>query len=178
LKRKIIAVLMLLAVAVLFTVDFASAAQVTGSINADHAVILTHQSVTLTCTYTTTLGVQGKGTLQVSNAGDPSDPDTFDTWTDVHYWDGGTGTKHSGMLTSGVPVTFTKQLDATGYYKFRWLCQGGGVDGAFTEVTVQVVDTTPLPEAPPIAAFAVGFAAVGMFIYVAKRKTVTPTTKF
>jgi hypothetical protein len=169
-KMKVFTAFAVVAMISLFAIGLASAAQVTGSLTADNSIIVVHNTVTLTCTYTTTLGVQGKGTLQLSNAGDPSDPDTFDTWTEIHYWDGGTGTKHSPMLTSGVPVTFPKVLDNPGYYKFRWLCSGGGVDGAFTEVTVQVVlIPPPLPEAPPIAGLAIGFAAVGLFVVVAKR---------
>ena len=166
--------MMLLAITMLFTMSMVSAQgnTVTGSISASSTTIVVHSTVTLTCTYTSSIGVQGKGTLQLSNAGDPSDPDTFDTWTDIHYWDGGTGSKHSPMLTSGVPVTFTKQIDTTGYYKFRWLCSGGSVDGAFTEVTVHVVDSiVVLPEAPPIAGLAIGFAAVGVFVVAAKKKT-------
>ncbi len=79
---------------------------------------------------------------------------------------------HSPSLTSGVPVTFTKTVDTPGYYRFKWECRGGGVDGAFVEVPVHVVDTpTVLPEAPPIAALAIGLAAVGLFVVVTKKRT-------
>ena len=161
-NQKVIAVLMLTTLALFISLDFASAAEVSGSLNADHVQIVTHQSVTLTCTYTTTLGMIGSGTLEIS--GPKSSPSG--SWivnTVISSWD--------DSLTSGVPVTFTQQLDSPGYYRFRWLCSGGGVDGAFTYVTVQVLDTpTILPEAPPIAGLAIGFAAIGLFVVVAKKR--------
>jgi hypothetical protein len=175
-KGKLLAFLLLAALAVSLTIQVADAAQVTGSITANRYTIVIHDTVTLTCTYTTTLGVQGTGNLQMSSPGDPSDLSSYGPWTDLQFWDGSTSTKHpelhSPMLNSGVPVTFTKQIDETGYYKFRWLCKGGGVDGAFTEVDVQVVDTpVVLPEAPPLAVFALGFAAIGLFIVTTKKRS-------
>lgn len=146
---------------------------VTGSISASSPEIIVHGSVTITSTYTSSLGVQGTGKLLMSGpAADPSSPSAWDDWTTLQYWDNTVGPKHSPALTSGVPVTFPKTLDTTGYYKFQWQCSGGGVDGAWTEVIVHVVDTpTVLPEASPLAVFALSFAAIGLFVVVTKKRT-------
>jgi hypothetical protein len=93
----------------------------------------------------------------------PSPTDHF-SFSEICWWD---------TIDSGVPVTYAQQLDATGYYTFRWLCSGGGTDGAYTEVTVLVVDSPSiLPEAPPILVLVMIFVAAGAFI-VRKKKTAT-----
>jgi hypothetical protein len=162
-KCKFLAILFLVIVALVTTVDFASAAEVAGSLNSNQVQIVVHQSVTLTCTYTTSLGVPGSGTLEISGP-KPSASGSWTVNTVIASWD--------DSLTSGVPVTFNQQLDTPGYYRFRWLCSGGGVDGAFTYVVVQVLDTpSVLPEAPPLAVFALGFAALGLFVVVSKKRT-------
>jgi hypothetical protein len=72
-------------------------------------------------------------------------------------------------------VYFEKTLTEVGYYKFRWLCSGGGVDGAYTEVIVHVVSTpTELPDAPPVAAILACFAAVGAVGLVTTKKAKLP----
>jgi hypothetical protein len=82
-------------------------------------------------------------------------------------------------LASGVPVTFDQTLNAPGYYKFRWLCSGGGVDGAYTEITIQVISTPEeLPEASPVVVILACFAAVGAVGLVTTKKAKLPTKFF
>ncbi len=166
LKTKRLAFLLIIALAATLTIQVVDAAEVSGSLNADQSQIVVHQSVTLTCTYITSLGVIGSGTLEISGPkSSPSGPWTVNTV--IASWE--------DSLISGVPVEFTQQLDTSGYYRFRWLCSGGGVDGAFTYVTIQVLDApTVLPEAPPLAAFALGFAALGLFVVVTKKRPKQP----
>jgi hypothetical protein len=162
-KRKVFAITLIIAMAALFTIGVVNAAEVSGSLSSDHPQIVVHQSVTLTCTYTTTLGVLGSGTLEIAGP-NPTSSGPWSPNTVISEWD--------DSLASGVPVTHTQTLDTTGFYRFRWLCSGGGVDGAFTYVIVQVVGLPPpLPEAPPVAGLAIGFAAVGLFAVVAKKKS-------
>jgi hypothetical protein len=138
---------------------------VPGSISADINTLLVHGSVIITCTYTSTASVQGSGSLWISGPAS-SASDSFDAMSRIKSW---------STISSGVPVDFTKQLDATGYYKFTWMCEGGGVNGAWTYVIVNVVDTpTVLPEAPPLAAFALGFASLGLFVVVTKKRPKQP----
>lgn len=168
LKRKMLAATMIAVTIVFFTVGLAYAQgnTVTGSISASSITIVVHSSVTLTCTYTSSAGIQGTGSLQMGGP-KASSSDHF-SLAEISWWD---------SINSGVPVTFTQQLDSTGYYKFRWSCSGGGVDGVYTEVIVHVVDApSVLPEAPPVAGLAIGFAAVGLFAVVAKKKS--PKTNF
>lgn len=175
-KAKIVVVvLLLLSLGTSFIVGVASADEtVTGTISPSSSVIYVGSSVTITCTYTSSLSLEGIGTLQISGpASDPTDPDAFDSWTNIHYWDGGTGTKHSPLLTSGVPVEFTQQLNSVGYYMFRWLCSSvNGTDGAWTEVMVLVIEEPPppVPEGSSIAVFAVSLATVGAFAIIAKKR--------
>jgi hypothetical protein len=135
----------------------------------------------LTCTYTSSESVLGTGNLLLYGPSTSiSDTEFDDAYVGVlHYWDGGTGDKHSPMLQSGVPVTFTQTLNAPGYYKFQWQCRGGEVDGAYTEVIVRVVATPEeLPEAPPVAAIVACFAAVGAVGLVTAKKTSFPSKIF
>jgi hypothetical protein len=178
LKVKQLAFLLLSVLAVAFMVQIAAADTanyVTGSISASSSEVITHSSVTITCTYTSTSSATGTGKLWIAGpVDDPTDTEGFDGSSSVlQYYDGGTKVNHSPTLTSGVPVSYIKTLDTTGYYKFKWECQGGGVVGAFVEVTVHVVDTpTVLPEAPPLAVFALGFAALGLFVAVTKKRSI------
>lgn len=180
-KVKLLAVFVLVALAAALTVQLANAQTniVTGSLSSSSPAIVVHNSVTLTCTYTSTSSTTGTGKLWISGPyDDPSDPDAFDSYSVLYYWDGGTGTKHGPLLTSGVPVTFTKTLDTSGYYKFKWECSGGGVDGAYVETMVRVVDDiSVLPEAPPVVAVAASFVAIGVCVAVVKKKGATVSTK-
>ncbi len=163
LKAKKLAFLFFAALIASVAIGFVNAQTnyVTGSISADTNTLLVHGSVIITCTYTSTTSVQGSGSLWISGpASSSSGP--FNSMSLVNSWD---------TISSGIPVDFTKQIDATGYYKFTWMCEGGGVNGAWTYVIVNVVDTpTVLPEAPPLAAFALGFAALGLFVVVTKKR--------
>jgi hypothetical protein len=90
-NRKAVSMFTILSIALCFTVSYAYAAVVTGSIGASDSVIVVGGTVTLTCTYTSSESVQGTGTLMMSGpASDLSDPEAFDSWSTLHYWDGGT----------------------------------------------------------------------------------------
>lgn len=168
-KVKLLAVLLFVALAASLTVQIVSAQTnyVSGSISADSTTVVVHGSVTLTCTYTSTLNVQGSGSLEMSGPA-TSSTGPFKSWNEINSWD---------TVDSGVPVTYTQQLDTAGYYKIRWLCSGGGVDGAYTYVIIHVVNTTVLPEAPPLAAIAAAFAAGALCIAAAKKKGAEVSTK-
>jgi hypothetical protein len=179
-KRKILSVVMLLTLAICLTVTFAYADVniVTGSIGSSDSVIVVSGSVTLTCSYTSSLGNDGTGRLLISGpASDPSSSSAFDDWSTLYKWDGLDGRP---VLTSGVPVTYDKQLTAEGYYKFQWQCKASdGTDGAYTEVLVHVVGTPEeLPEASPVLAILACFAAVGAVGLVTTKKAKLPTKFF
>jgi hypothetical protein len=163
-KGKLIVFLLLVVLAgsITFEVVNAQTNYVSGSISANTSTIVVHDSVTFTCTYTSTIGVTGTGSLEMSApASSASGP--FKNNDEIYSW---------STLSSGVPVTYTQQIDAAGYYRVRWLCSGGGVDGAYTLVIIHVLDApSVLPEAPPLAVFALGFAALGLFVAVTKKRT-------
>jgi hypothetical protein len=164
LKSKLLACLLLVALIASVAIGFVNAQTnyVAGTISTNTDTIVVHDSVTITCTYTSTASVQGSGSLWISGPAS-SASDSFDEMSRIKSW---------STLSSGVPVDFTRQLDATGYYKFTWMCEGGGVNGAWTYVIVNVVDTpTVLPEAPSLAVFALGFAALGLFVVVTKKRS-------
>lgn len=163
-------VLLLVTLAASLTAQIASAQgnYVSGSIAASTTTVVIHGSVTLTCTYTSSLGIPGTGSLEMSGpASSASGP--FKSWNEINSWD---------TVNSGVPVTYDQQFDSLGYYKIRWLCSGGGVDGAYTYVIIHVVDMTVLPEAPPLAGIAAAFVAVALCIVMVKKKSATISTKF
>lgn len=177
-KRKLLGITIIAVIAVLFTVGLVKAdSTITANLSPDHYTITVGQSITFTCTYTSSINPSGKGQLLISGPEtDPSSSDAWDTWSTLHYWDSGTGTKHSGFLTSGVPVTYTQQFTSVGYYKLHWQCVDSGStdygNGAYVELIVQVVNTpSVLPEAPPLAVFALSFAAIGLFVIVTKKRT-------
>jgi hypothetical protein len=176
LKVKLLAVSLFVVFAIVLTipVTVAQTSTVTGTISESSTEIITHGSVTLTCTYTSTTNPTGTGKLWMFGpVDDPTDTDTLDIShpTVLQYYDNTVKTLHSPELHSGVPVTFTKTIDTPGYYKFRWDCQSGSVIGAYVEVILHVVDVpTVLPEAPPLAVFALGFAALGLFAAVTKKR--------
>lgn len=157
-RSYLLAVTLLLCSMLFFTTGIASAKnnnQVTGSLSAENSIISIKQFATLTCTYNSTQGLPGKGTLEISGPS-PTSAGPFNSWSQICEWD---------TLASGVPVTFNQQLNQTGYYQFRWLCTGGCVDGAYTVVTVQVVDIPEqLPEASSSLGLLVGFAALTVFV--------------
>lgn len=167
---------MLFAFTSFFTVGLVQAASVTSTLQADKTVLVNHDSITFTCTYTSSINPVGTGYIQVSGPASTTNPINFLSWTTLYLWDGESSSVEGPLLSSGVPVTFTKQLDTPGYYKFHWQCTYYGDstfhDGAYQEVLIQVLSTpTVLPEAPPLAVFALGFAAVGLFVAVTKRRT-------
>lgn len=174
-KLLTVFVLMALIVSLAIQVTTAQTTIVTGIISSSASAIVVHNSVTLTCTFSSSSSTTGTGKLWISGPYDnPSDPDAFDSYSTIYYWDGGTGTKHGPILTSDVPVSFTKTLDTVGYYKFKWECTDGVNVGAFVEVMVRVVDSiSVLPEAPPMAGVVASIAAIGVGIAIAKKK-VTP----
>lgn len=176
-RWKILSALLLLSFIVLLTIGVANAADtayVKATFSVDKTTVVKGQSVTFTCTYTSTASQTGTGRILICG---PSESQDFDYLPEVpiHYWNGKTGS--DPVLTTEKPVTYTLQLNQTGYYQFKWECNYGITstsDGAFVTLNVHVVDTlTPLPEAPPLAVFALGFAALGLFIVVTKRRTKT-----
>ena len=173
LKVKRLAFLLMIALVVTLAIQVVDAAQITGSITSDRSEIITHESVTVTCTYTSTASTSGSGDLSLSGPyADKDSPIAFKRWDVIYSWDGYPGLPDTNgpLLVSGVPVTHTIKLDQPGYYKFKWEC--GSSDGAYTWVIVHVVDTpTVLPEAPPIAALAIGFAALGLFVAITKKRS-------
>jgi hypothetical protein len=164
LRRYFLAVTLLLVVS-LFVLSSVSCKSnsVTGTISADKPIIIVNEAVTLTCTYVSTQeNIKGRGALEMSGPY-PASSGPFTSWNQINAWN---------TLTSNVPVTFNQSLTQVGYYQFRWLCSGGGIDGAYTVVTVQVVDTVEvLPEGPPIGMSVMGLAAFGVFALVIRRKT-------
>jgi hypothetical protein len=173
-KGKIVSVVLMLTLALCLTASLAKADTncVMGSIGSSDSVIVSGGSVILTCTYTSNMTSSGNGKLLISGPyANPADPHAFNSFSIIHWWDGGTGPDSSPLLTSGVPVTFTQQLDTVGYYKFQWQCQAtDGTNGAYVDVLVHVVATpSELPEAPPLAAIAACFIAVGAFAVASKK---------
>lgn len=163
-RSHILAVTLLL-FAFLFAVGSVSGKnsnEVTGSLSTDKTIIVVNQAVTLTCTYTSTQGnIKGQGDLEMSGPY-PTSSGPFTSWNQINTWN---------ALTSGVPVTFSQPLTQVGYYQFRWLCTGGGVDGAYTVVTVQVVNNAEvLPEGSPIGMSVMGLVAIAVFALVVRRK--------
>jgi len=164
LRRPILAVTLLLFVFLYsFSVIIAQSSNVvTGYISADNSVIVANQAVTLTCIYTSTQTTTGRGTLEMSGPyATSSGP--FTSWTTIKTW---------SSLTSGVPVTFSQQLNQSGYYQFRWNCSARCVHSVYKVVTVQVVENFKhLPEGPAIGVSVMGLAAIAVFSLVVRRKT-------
>jgi hypothetical protein len=107
------------------------------------------------------LGGQGQGLILMSGPKTTA-AGPFKSWEEINSWN---------PLDNGVPVTFDQELDDVGYYKFQWQCKANdGTVGAFVDVIVHVVATpSELPEAPPIAAIAACFIALGAFAAASKK---------
>jgi hypothetical protein len=176
-RKTLLAVLLLFFIALL-TIGVANAEDTTyvqATFSVDRSTVLKGQTVTFTCTYTS--GTYPIGTGQILICG-PSTTENFDflSQTPLYLWNGKTGSAYGPLLASGIPVTYTLQLNQTGYYQFEWKCNYNGasasVHGAYVTLNVHVVDTpTVLPEAPPLAVFALGFAAMGLFIVSTKKRS-------
>lgn len=184
LHKKGLLVFFLVVVFAISAIGVASAedtASVKASLSVDRTTITLGQTITFTCTYTSSANPKGTGKLSISESLENADDDPI-TMTSVRIWNGKTGSIYGPLLDSGVPVTYTKQFTEAGYYKVEWRCNynGGGIsaDGAWIETVIHVVETpTVLPESPPLAALAASFMAIGVCIVVVKKKSAAVSTK-